>query len=161
MRENRAQYVSAALTIIRAWISAGQPKQPVKSLAGFNEWSDLCRQPLLWLGMDDPVENVFKVMNTDPDRELLGRFLHAWYEKYGSDPKMVRDLIDINCSPQTDWPDWSDILNDIAGDRNHSINRRILGGWIKRRANQIVDGFRFVRVEGNRSAARWRVEQVQ
>jgi hypothetical protein len=43
----RGRYVSGALTIVRAWIVAGRPKTPCKSLAGYDHWSDLCRQPIL------------------------------------------------------------------------------------------------------------------
>lgn len=46
-------------------------------------------------------------------------------------------------------------LNDIAGDKQ-GINRKILGQWIKRNANRVVDGMRFVRATGSRSAAAWK-----
>ncbi|MDP1926695.1 MAG: hypothetical protein Q8K57_18140, partial [Thiobacillus sp.] len=42
----RGRYVSATLTIVRAWIVAGKPETICKSLAGYGDWSDLCRQPL-------------------------------------------------------------------------------------------------------------------
>lgn len=45
----RGRYVSAVLTVVRAWIVAGRPKSACKSLASYGEWSELCRQPLLWL----------------------------------------------------------------------------------------------------------------
>lgn len=50
----RGRYVSAALTIVRAWIMAGRPMGACKALAGYGEWSSYCRQPLLWLGCADP-----------------------------------------------------------------------------------------------------------
>lgn len=55
----RGRYVSAALTIVRAWIVAGRPKTACRSLAGYGDWSDLCRQPLLWLNYADPSVSVF------------------------------------------------------------------------------------------------------
>ena len=70
--QHRGDYVSKALTIIRAWIVAGRPIAEVKPLATFTEWSTLCRQPLLWLGCADPAANVFSSMDDDPDREILG-----------------------------------------------------------------------------------------
>lgn len=50
----RGRYVSAALTIVRAWIAAGNPRNACKHLAGYDDWSELCRQPLLWLGFPTP-----------------------------------------------------------------------------------------------------------
>jgi hypothetical protein len=41
-----------------------------------------------------------------------------------------------------------------------TANRRKLGWWIKRHAGRIVDGLRFVRASGNRSAEAWQVESV-
>ena len=73
----RGRYVSAALTIVQAWIGAGRPKTACKSLAGYGDWSELCRQPLLWLGCSDPAVSVFEAMADDPDRETLGRLLKA------------------------------------------------------------------------------------
>lgn len=52
-----------------------------------------------------------------------------------------------------------EVLHDIADERGE-INRRKLGWWLKRHAGRIVDGQRFVRASGNRSAEAWRVESV-
>ena len=73
----RGRYVSAALTIVRAWIVAGRPKTPCKSLTGYDHWSDLCRQPLLWLGLADAMQFVFEAMADDPNRETLDHLLAA------------------------------------------------------------------------------------
>jgi hypothetical protein len=53
----------------------------------------------------------------------------------------------------------SEILHDIAGERD-TINNRKLGWWIKRHTGQIVDGLRFVKSNSEGSAERWRVESV-
>ena len=52
-----------------------------------------------------------------------------------------------------------EVLRDIADERGE-INRRKLGWWIKRHAGRIVDGRRFVRGSGNRSAETWQVEST-
>ncbi len=59
LKQNRHHYVSCALTIISAWIKAGKPTTQCKTLNSFARWSELCRQPLLWLDMEDPAGNVF------------------------------------------------------------------------------------------------------
>lgn len=52
--EHRAQLVVDVLTIIRAYHQAGRPesRRPTES---FEQWSQLIRDPLIWLGMDDPI----------------------------------------------------------------------------------------------------------
>lgn len=49
------------------------------------------------------------------------------------------------------------MLHDIADERGE-INRKKLGWWMKRHVGRIVDGRRFVRASGNRSAEAWTVE---
>ncbi|MDP2829323.1 MAG: hypothetical protein Q8O37_12040 [Sulfuricellaceae bacterium] len=156
----RGRYASAALTIVRAWIVAGRPKTLCKSLAGYGDWSDLCRQPLLWLGCADPTVSVFEAMADDPDRETLGRLLTVWQSVFGKTPAMVRDAVKQAHALYDAHAELREVLRDIADERGE-INRRKLGWWIRRHAGRIVDGRRFVRASGNRSAEAWQVELVE
>ncbi len=156
----RGRYVSAALTIIRAWIVAGRPKSFCKTLSGYGDWSDLCRQPLMWLGCNDPTVSVFEAMSEDPDRETLGRLLVAWQSVFGKMPAMIRDAIEATRFVGEDRTELLEVINDIASERGE-INRRKLGWWIRRHAGRIVDGRRFIRASGNRSAEAWQVEVME
>jgi hypothetical protein len=127
------------------------PKPHVK------HWAELCQQSLLWLGCADPTASVFEAMAEDPDRETLARLLTAWQSAFGNIPTMVRDA--VNKSSYSGYDELKEVLHDIADERGE-INRRRLGWWIKRHASQIVDGLRFVRASGNRSAEAWKVESV-
>lgn len=160
----RGRYVSAALTLIRAWIVAGRPKTKCRALASYGDWSDLCRQPLMWLGCADPTASVFEAMRDDPDRETLARLLDAWHDTFGKTPAMVRDAVKRVFTYPHDEQDseFREVLRDIADERGE-INRRKLGWWIRRHAGRIVDGLRIVRAigGGNGSAERWCVERVE
>ena len=156
----RGRYVSAALTIVRAWIVAGRPKTTCKSLAGYGDWSDLCRQPLLWLNCADPTVSVFEAMSEDPDRETLGRLLTGWQSVFGKTPAMVRDAVKQGSLFNDEHSDLGEVLRDIADERGE-INRPKLGWWIRRHAGRIVDGRRFVRASGNRSAEAWQVDVME
>jgi hypothetical protein len=156
--QKREYYVSAAITIVRAWITANKQKVKCKSLAGFEGWSDLCRQPLLMHGCADPAASVFEAIKEDPDRDQLRRLLTAWQEMFGNAPTRVRDAVNKS-EEQNGYPELKEILHDIADERGE-VNRHRLGRWIKRHEGQIVDRLRFMRCEGNTSAERWRVESV-
>jgi hypothetical protein len=156
----RGRYVSAALSIVRAWIVAGRPMTSCKPLAGYGDWSDLCRQPLLWLGCADPNDSVFEAIAEDPDRETLGRLLMAWQSVFGRMPAMVRDAVKQGSDYHDEYVELREVLHDIADERGE-INRRKLGWWIKRHAGHIVDGRRFVRASGKRSAEAWQVAVVE
>jgi hypothetical protein len=153
-RRDRAKYVSAAMTIIRAWIVAGAPRADVKPVASYGRWADWCRQPLLWLGQPDPAERMFEQLTHDPDAELLGRMLSGWYETHGTTPMLVRDV--VYRASATD-SDFSEALKDVAEERGE-INRRRLGWWLKRHAGRIIGGMRFECFASGRGAVQWRVQ---
>lgn len=122
----RGRYVSAALIIIRAWIVGGRAKSECKSLASYGEWSELCRQPLLWLGCPDPTASVFEAMTEDPDRETLSRLLDAWFAVFGKSEAMVREVVRTAHACNDEQAELREVLRDIADERGE-INRRKLG----------------------------------
>lgn len=154
--KERARLVSLALTVVRGWLVAGRPQAQVKSFAGYADWGQFCRQPLMWLGMDDPIAHLFEAMRADPDQELLARFLHAWYREFGTNPRMIRDVLTRAFATPTLCAELIEVMKDIAEDRGE-INRRRLGWWLKRHSGRIVDGLQFGRVRAASSAEKWQV----
>lgn len=55
-REHRAELLSAALTILRAYHVAGRPVQHLPSWGSFEAWSEIVRAALVWVGLADPFE---------------------------------------------------------------------------------------------------------
>jgi len=157
---DRGRYVSAALTIVLAWMTAGRPKTECKPLAGYADWTELCRQPLLWLGCADPACSVFEAMTDDPDRGTLDRLLTTWLKVFGKTPAMVRDAIKYASVFNEEIQEFGEVLREIAGERGE-INRRKLGWWIRRNSGRIVNGRRFVRASGHRSAEAWQIEVIE
>jgi hypothetical protein len=113
----------------------------IQALAGYGDWSDLCRQPLLWLGCKDPTASVFEAIAEDPDRETLARLLGAWVAVFGKTPAMVRAAV------RQEHAELREVLLDIAGEHGE-VKRWKLGCWIRQHAGRIVDGKRFVRASG-------------
>jgi hypothetical protein len=155
IQKNRPLYVASGLTIILAFIEAGKPMTTCKALAGFGNWSDLCRQSLLWLGLADPATSIFEAMAEDPDRELLDRLLVAWLRHFPTTAAMVRSLM-IRVPNDKDL---EEVLRDIAEERGE-INRRRLGWWLKRHEGRVVNGLRLLKDSGSGNASAWRVEAV-
>lgn len=154
----RGRYVAAALTIVRAWIVAGRPRVDCEPIAGYGDWSDLCRQPLMWLGLADATASVYEAMAEDPERETLGRLLQGWQYAFGRGAARVRDAVRVSAFNE-EHAELREVLRDIADERGE-INRRRLGWWIRRHAGRIVDGLRFVRHGDSGGVESWRVEQV-
>lgn len=134
----RGRYVSAALTLIRAWIVAGRPKAECQALASYGDWSDLCRQPLLWLGCADPTASVFEAMTEDPDRETLGRLLHAWYASLGKTPTMVRDVV----KQASTLNNQESELRKCCGTLRMSAERSTAASWVGGYAAMLAGSWR-------------------
>ena len=154
IHENRAHFISLALTMIRAWIVAGRPIQEVETIPTYGDWSNYCRQVLLWLGLPDPGKSLLKALENDSDRELLGCLLHAWYDLFSSQSIMLRSAIE----------NANDILEEVLVEINggqSSLNHKKLGNWISRHAGRMVDGLKFEQDDTVRlSAKAWRVISI-
>ena len=154
VRANRGRHVSLALTIIRAWICAGRPKTECKTIATYYEWSDLCRQPLLWLGLPDPAVCIFESISADPDREQLGMILVGWRDRFGNEAVLIRDALKRISFDDELW----EFIRDIAAEKDGSINKNRLGWWLKRNEGRVVNGLRFVRDESSRGSVKWKAQ---
>lgn len=151
--QHRGQYVSAALTIIAAWMAAGRPQSDCAPLNGYADWTQLVRQPLLWLGMADPADSVFEAMKQDPDKDVLSRMLTAWHEAFGSAATKVRDVVQKSYI----FPELREVCAEIAEDKTGEINRRILGKWLARNAGRVVGDLRFERLSVSDNSGHWKV----
>lgn len=160
---NRPQYVSLALTIIRAFIVAGCPMQKnLPSLASYDDWTRLVRAPLVWLGLPDPATALFTTIKVDPDRELLRRLMVNLYKTFGDKPISVSELvtrIDTEIGSVLN-SDLAEVVREIA-EQQGKINRRTLGRWISRHQGVIVDGYILSKSTKSGGSERWQVTQRQ
>lgn len=155
--ENRPQYVSLALTIIRAYVVAGCPIQKnLPSLASYEDWTRLVRAPLVWLGLPDPATALFTTIKVDPDREILGRLMANLFKAFGDKSTSVSDLVaridgEIGTNRNTEL---AEVVREIS-EQQGKINRRTLGRWISRHQGVIVDGYVLSKSTKSGGSERW------
>jgi hypothetical protein len=106
----RPKLVMAALTIVKAYIDAGRPKQErTKPFGSYEEWSDLIRQSLIWAEQPDPCAGRGDIeAESDPKYEMQRVVLSAWYDCYKESPKTlqeVKDDIDNHTTRELDGND--------------------------------------------------------
>lgn len=148
MQTDRLAYVVAALTIVRAYITAERPKMAKGRTASFEHWGDLVPQPICWLaqhvatakataGSDnaaeglptlaDPMEAAARAFEQDPETTKLRALVEAWFAAFGPDQTTVGGAIrrsDTDALPAM-------AMDDMAG-RAGKINSRMLSRWIER-----------------------------
>jgi putative DNA primase/helicase len=91
-RDNRGELVAAALTILRAYCVAGMPGQPAK-LQNFEDWSDLVRGALIWIGVGDPAATQERLRENDPKLNKLIRMATVWSKAFGVDRTTVAEAV--------------------------------------------------------------------
>jgi hypothetical protein len=166
--EHRTRYVVAALSIIRAYITAGRPKAAKGRTASFETWDDLVRQPLCWLAglvrehntrhpddllptFDDPMKAAALAFEADPETAKHGALLEAWHQTFGTSPTTAAQAIKRAAAAFGDESTpLGDALDEIAG-QGGRVNVRIAGRWLDKMQGRIVAGKLFVR--GARGAA--------
>ena len=159
LRKRRSHYVSLALTVVNAWLAAGKPITTCRKLASYERWSQMVRQPLMWLGVSDPAEGLYSAQEHDPEKQMLLRLLLAWKHCFGSAPTMVREAVSHACSGAVHSGDLKEVLDEIA-ERRGEINRRTLGHTIARYEGRVVGGMRFERSFTKANAERWSVRTL-
>ena len=169
--KTRQALVVAALTIVRAYITAGRPKAAAGRIASFELWDDLVRQPLCWLrermlesGRDftdlplfvDPADSIDRAASENPETSKLAALLNAWIVTFGTTPTSPAQAITKATEFSGAQPVLLDALDEIAG-QNGKLNVRILGRWLERHAGQLCTGLRLVLANKTNGLKRWTV----
>ena len=147
--QNRGMLVSKFLTLLRGYIVAGKPKQDFKQYARFEEWSDLVRATIVWLGLADPCETRKDIEEEDPIRLQLSALFNSWYEIFGDEEVKVRELIDKANSSEEKSHALKEALIEMSGNKGeinvHKLPRKLasfknlFAGWhrvLNKGANQ-------------------------
>ena len=154
---NRPELLIHALTIIKAYhVAGGMPEAPVM-LPSFERWSKLVREPLIWLGMDDPcnTEN-----ETDDETKSLGAVFAALASHFGDREftandvtRVVGGLLDTNGELIT--------AMQQSGCSEPASPLKV-GYWLRGERDKISDGWKLVRsrIAGSH-IVKWRFIPVQ
>lgn len=95
LMENQPRLAMDALTILQAYMQAGQPSMNLTEYGSFEEWSDLVRSALVWLEMDDPCLAQKELQQqSDPGYEQLKTLIEAWDVAYPNrEPVNLKNVI--------------------------------------------------------------------
>lgn len=155
---HREELVVAGLTILRAYHVAGRPDMKLSVFGRFEEWSDLVRSALVWLGEADPCSTRRRAEEADSVRIELAALLTALHGRYGSDTFQVADVL---ADADRDAALRDAILVVQAGVRGGTSPRQQLGMFFLQYARRLEGGLRLVRGDSTRNgSATWRVERV-
>jgi hypothetical protein len=179
-RQRRGILVAAALTIIRAWLISGEEAKTempeAVTLGGYEKWSQMVRDPLIWLGEKDPMDVMEQIRKKDPKHAKLKEVAAAWEDAIGTEEKLCREVVAKAMAVETVadkerfiYPGLRSALHSIAGDgKGGGISTDRLGTWLRQNAEKMVmldadeergaRRCRFVDAGSYRNAMRWKLE---
>jgi putative DNA primase/helicase len=164
--QNRGAYVAACLTIPRAYHAAGATAR-CNPLASYEEWGEMVRKPLIWLGEADPVDSMEKLREDDSDLAADRELFALWREHFNGPPEGFKKMqgevshlsgpitssqiieyaddrysSDSMSGPKFKHPELHDLLMRKANVGNQISSKR-LGKWLSKLAGgKIVNGQR-------------------
>lgn len=161
---HRTELAAAALTIMKAYHVAGRPmagKLPV--FGRFEMFSRMVREPLVWLGLDDPIKTKELLETRDPNREIIHNMLVAWDAAVSNEPQTAGAMLQL--AKDRAWPNQPNVSQDTelldaikeAVPHVKEPTSRHLGKWLASHEGRIEGAMRFERVGIKDHAARWRV----
>ena len=168
---NRGLYIGAVLTVLRAYLAAGQPDRAPR-LASFGGWSDLVRSALIWLGRADPCDSMEQARADDPVRTRLRNVLSAWKDALGAGRRFTaaevlarleeRETDDAPFSSRERpyrHPALREAVIVVAAPRGQ-LDARSFGTWLARNKGRIVSGLRLCQLSDDHGhTAQWWVEE--
>ena len=156
--KDRGKYIAAALTIARAYAVGGERIQCDHPIASYGEWSKFVREPLIWLGKEDPVKTQEQSREEDPNRSAALQLIGQWRKHlYVGTPYKTGEIIaraTAFANQERVLPDlWAVLLERAGTPRGQEIDARRLGLWLRSLRGQVY----VIRDENNQSLQRYRI----
>lgn len=160
-KADRASLLVDALIVIRAHQIA-KPGARSKRF-GFDKWSAMVADALVWLGYADPAEAMDRTRANDPAKDEFRAVAREWNSRFGTRLASVREAIEAATEQIAGFagmrheykhPDFREALLQIAG-VGGAINSRTLGKWLARHVKAVVDGLTVLKADGAQGVQRW------
>jgi putative DNA primase/helicase len=149
VRGDQEDYIAAAITIARAYRAAGREAPNFRPLAGYGPWSAAVREPLLWLGVHDPVKSMEAARAADPARAAAYQLVRRWKTCIGiNKPVSARDIISIanqtkDHSVAHRFPKFRALLLEHAGTaKRDEVDPVRLGKWLHHQSGRVYEELR-------------------
>ena len=144
VRQHRAELLGAALTIVRAWFTAGSPKQHIPSWGSYEGWSAVIRQTVVWIGLPDPAQTreEFRAVadrETAAFAELVEGLLDADPSGYGLQAAEIVEKVEKEAETHKRL---RNALLELCADKNGKLTVRGVGIKLSHLRGRIINGRR-------------------
>jgi hypothetical protein len=159
VNSRRPQLLVDALTIIRAYNSALSGEQPPAEmpvrLSSFERWSRLCREPLIWLGLADPI---ITQNETDDGRLSIGAIFTALHAHFADRPFTAMDISRLVGGIVDSNGDLAALMMQNGCTEPNSPMKT--GYWLRGYRDRISAGLKLVHAGYVKTGVRWKFTVV-
>jgi DNA polymerase I-like protein with 3'-5' exonuclease and polymerase domains len=165
VRLHRRRLLSAALTILSAYLKAGMPEQHLEAWGSYGGWSALIRGALCWLGLPDPAGAREELEETaDGEVHNLRCLLAGWEE---IDPEAegltAKEVVDkLKAAAEADYPTMREALAENFGTSGGKLPRSSsLGYRLRKFRGRNVGGKCFTCRSLSKGVQKWLVRTIR
>ncbi|MFO0847208.1 MAG: DUF3854 domain-containing protein [Gemmataceae bacterium] len=162
---NRPRLLSAALTVLSAYLRAGRPDVGVGPLGSFEGWCGAVRNAIIWADQPDPMAARGQVAREADDRLSPLAVLLAGWERLDPPPDglTARGVVDRAFRPSVgdDLTDIQEAIRTLCGAKpGQGLEATKLGYRFREFRDRPVGGRMLSRGEPDRGSYRWSVTVV-
>jgi hypothetical protein len=172
VRAERPRLLSAALTILRAYLKAGMPDQKVPTWGSYEAWSQVVRGAVVWAGWPDPAGGRVEMRErADTETVAMGVLLSRW-EKVapGGGERTAAQIVDVIiklAEPQATFGESErdadpavgallfEALNNLIGPGRPEARPHKLGCRFRKYQKRIIGGRYIVQAGKSAGNLRW------
>ncbi len=168
VRENRDQLVTAALTLIQAWIEAGQPAFKGRAKGSYESWAAvmggiLQTETLGIPGFLDNESELYERVTSKAD--MLSDFVKAWWDKYGSEATSAYSLFQLASFADSEagnkLGNWHNLLGELLGSGNQRARQIRLGRVLGEQQDKIISGYKILHAKTANGMKYWELQPVE
>lgn len=132
--DNRRSLVEAALTLVSAWVHAGQPYSGRK-IGSFENWTRVIGGILQFCGIEGFLQNREKFYeHADEENEMWRAFVKAWWSAFATEPVTAKALFGL-CEE-------NDLMVSVRGDKSDRSQQTRLGKALKSARDRTIGDHR-------------------
>lgn len=153
---NRPRLVTAALTVLRAFVLAGRPS--MSSMPSFERWASLVASAVVWVGMPDPVETTRELLvDGDEEASTLSQLLEAWEKAQGTKKDGLRagEAIDLSETQGYEW--LREAIAAFTGGKLGGISSGGLGKKLAANVDHVINGKKLIKVANKKLGIHYKV----
>ncbi len=150
--KTRPQLLTDALTIVQAWCNDGAIEKRLL-LPSFELWSYFCREPVVWLGFEDPCATQTETDDeTQSAADVFARLRLAFADR----PFTSMDVARLAGSMVDADGKLASLMKEAGCDEPNS--QKHVGYWLRIMRDKVSGGMRLTNVGRNYSGAQWQLQ---